>query len=300
MGKHLSWSSLSLFWACPEAWRLQYLVPDRPRTSNTALVTGSVIHAVIEEHAHKQLRSDNDTVLLPVKDLVRKHLVREWPLVQLTREEKMLPAEVVFDNVAKTCERGASLYVSDILPELRLAGVEAEFSVTHPTWNGWSVNGFIDLVEERNDGGCVRDIKTSKRAPDTTVADTSDQLTIYALAYFAETGRLPAAVQLDYIILSARTHVLPPRVSLRTKADLLQMVNRIAVTTRAIEALLAKHSDEAPVFSPALRGSFGRCKPATCQFYDVCPMGGGAASSEEYDLSALRSLPVEPSGDSRA
>lgn len=284
--KHLSWTALSLFWSCPEAWRRQYLEPDAKRISTTSLVTGSVIHSVVEQYTIHRFRTLNSLPSvdvpepLPVKDLVRKYLTEEWPLVKLTDEERMLPMESVFDGVGRTCERGAQIYIDNVLPETTPAGVETEFNLTHPSWNGWSVKGYLDRVELAP-RDLVCDIKTSKRTPEQNAADVSDQLTLYALAFYAETKRIPV-VQLDYIVLSARTHVLP-RTSFRTIEDLQRMVERIAATTRAIDALLT--GNIAPL-SPALRGTYGRCKPSTCGFYQDCPLGGGPADPNA--LSDLR------------
>jgi hypothetical protein len=44
---HLSYSSISLYMNCPEAWRRRYLVKE-PTPTGAALVFGSAVHASLE------------------------------------------------------------------------------------------------------------------------------------------------------------------------------------------------------------------------------------------------------------
>lgn len=286
MLKHLSYSSLSLFWQCPEAFRLRYCGPKPPNTTNSALLTGVATHEAVAACA-KQHMAD-PTIEFPatyIDDLVLQCVSKHWDGFRPGDKELTLPLEILKSAVVRDASRAARYYVQNELPNRRPIAVETAFELTHPFWP-IPVVGRLDLVEK----DLVCDLKTSKRTPDQNAADDSDQLTLYALAYLAETNTIPA-VQLDFIVLTDRTHMLS-RTSTRKMSDLQGMVERIAVTQQAILQLLDNtQPGHAPAekWSPALRGKWGKCKSMTCDFYKVCTMGGGVSTAS---LEGLKSIPT--------
>lgn len=289
MLRHLSYSSLSLFWQCPEAFRLRYCGPKPKDSTNSSLLTGVATHEAVATCAKAHMA--DPTTVFPgtyIDDLVLQCVNKHWSNFRPMEKEMTLPLEILKSAVVRDASRASRYYVEHELPNRRPIAVETAFELTHPSWP-IPVVGRLDLVEK----GLVCDLKTSKRTPDQTAADDSDQLTLYALAYLAETGIIPA-VQLDFVVLTERTHMLS-RTSTRKASDLQGMVERIAVTQQAILHLLDSPLDSFgnavyidTKWSPALRGKWGKCKSITCDHYRTCTMGGGTSTVPLDGLKSVR------------
>ena len=100
------------------------------------------------------------------------------------------------------------------------------------------VTGYIDFVDSDEN---IIDLKTALRKPQPDVADKSDQLTMYALAYRAETGLLPRRVILDYIVHDWMNN--PDKVpqiitlqSTRTESDIQRFLMRLIRVIKGIQA----------------------------------------------------------------
>lgn len=291
MSNHLSISSLIEFWSCPEKWRLNQIAKRAGKRVVTCdMLRGTATHAAIET----ALRQKGTPHTMSVATEVAAAVEKEWPLVQLRADEQVVGPEISKAHLLREAERAAAAYIKQEVPEINPIGIETAFDLTHPEWGDWHVIGRLDIVED----GLIRDVKTTKHPlskSDENVAHDSDQLTMYALAYFAELGKIPK-VQLDYIVLTERAHVVS-RPSERTTDDLRRIVERVANTIRAIEnyhsGLTHDGIDQGPVFnkfSPAVRGRWGACRANSCQFWSQCGMGGGRS---DYSLDGLTSIPTK-------
>ena len=100
-------------------------------------------------------------------------------------------------------------------------------------------------------------------------ANQSQQLTIYALLRMAETGNLPDAVRLDYLIRTPSGSSKHVRLqSTRTRADLQAMIRRINTAT----ALVQKG-----VFPPTNPTDW-MCSPRYCEYFIDCQYTRGRVS----------------------
>lgn len=269
-------------------WRKRYI--DKPAGYNaitTAMLRGTAAHAAIEA-ALRYKMEPLEAVCVDMPQMTKRFLSvipaavdKEWHKIALTDDEKMFGHQAARDSAIADAERIASYYIESEVPSINPIGVETAFCLHLPGCERWEVIGRIDVVED----GRIRDIKTSLRCPDDDVAEHSDQLSLYALAYFAETGKLCEKLQLDYVIPSKRIHTVT-RETTRTKEQLGQLCWRIATTLQAIEA---------EVYHPALRGKYGQCKRQTCSFYDGCIYGGNAG--QHFAVESVRSIPTREEVD---
>lgn len=200
-------------------WRKRYIdKPEGYNTITTAMLRGTAAHAAIEAALRSKMESgvigrvDEYTGVIPTV------VDREWPNVVFANDEMMLTQTDVRDGVIAEAKRIASYYIESEAPSIKPIGIETDFCLHIPGCDGWEVVGRIDIVED----GRIRDVKTARRCPDDDVAEHSDQLALYALAYYAETGKLCEKLQLDYIIPSKRIHTVP-RETTRTKEQLGQL-----------------------------------------------------------------------------
>lgn len=260
-------------------WRKRYI--DKPAGYNavtTAMLRGTAAHAAIEESLTRYIHGVGTGLSEAViADVVTTAVDKEWPKVEFNEMEALVGLGTTREGVIEQATRVASYYIESEVPSIKPIGVETSFCLHLPGCDGWEVVGKIDIVED----GKIRDVKTSMRCPDDDVAEHSDQLSLYALAYFAETGRLCEKLQLDYVIPSKRIHGVV-RETTRTREQLGQLCWRIAATLQCIEA---------EVYHPALRGKYGQCKRQACSFYDGCIYGGNAG--QHFEINAVKSIKTE-------
>lgn len=135
--------------------------------------------------------------------------------------------------------------------------------------DGYDLVGEQDLLEgEKTDEGTldvtrpliVRDLKTSKKSPTATIADESDQLTIYSIASLVIDGKLPERVVLDYLVDLKREVKYVPVISHRTNADVAVALNRAA---NAIAGIGLGN------FVPIPQTHWA-CDPRYCGFTEIC------------------------------
>lgn len=275
--RKISISALQRYWQCPVNWRKRYI--DKPAGYNsitTAMLRGTAAHAAIEVALNNRLGGHSVDGFIPAIS-IESAVDKEWPKIALTPDEAMVGIEAIRESVIADATRIAKFYVESEVPSIKPIGVETAFCLHLPGCERWEVIGRIDVVED----GRIRDIKTAARCPDIDVAEHSDQLALYALAYFAETGKMCEELQLDYIIPSTRIHSVI-RKTTRSKEQLGQLCWRIAATLQAVEA---------EVYHPAQRGKYGQCKKQACSFYDQCIYGGNAG--QHFAIDAVKSIKTE-------
>jgi hypothetical protein len=109
----------------------------------------------------------------------------------------------------------------------------------------------------------IRDTKTSGKSPVSTVADDSDQLTIYSLASLVLDKKLPDLLVLDYLIYTPKRHDTKyvPVTTTRTMDDLNVALYRFSN---------AIHAYRRGVFVPAKADWWG-CSEKYCGYFGICP-----------------------------
>lgn len=255
------------------------------RECSCDMLRGTATHAAIEAALNHKMDTSGACSGAEYIAVIPSVVESEWSKVRLHADELVVGAEISKNHLIHDATRAAECYIKQEVPDIVPIGIETKFILKHPSWGNWTVEGRLDIVED----GLIRDIKTTKHPlskADENVAHDSDQLTMYALAYFAETGKIPK-VQLDYVVLTERAHVVS-RPSERNMADLQRIIERVASTINAIERLEA--SPPTIPLPPAVRGRWGSCKQSSCSFWSSCPMGGGTPT---LTLNGLESVPCE-------
>jgi hypothetical protein len=220
-----------------------------------------VVGIAVDKSASANLTSKKDLkVLLPdeqVRELARDSLVAEWEQgVRITEEDK---------DVGLSDSRGDAIDMSVDLASFHGRSVAPLIQPTH-VQRLWTLDiegmplqlaGTIDIQEGLKS---ILDTKTSGKSPVKTLADTSLQLTTYALAVLAHDGALPETVGLDYCVRTPKKHECKyvPLRSKRTTEDMAPLLARIAQAERAIRS---------GIFTPAPADAWW-CSSRWCPYHD--------------------------------
>jgi len=172
---HLSYSSITLYLDCPEAWRRKYILKD-PVKSSPALVVGSAFHGTVERLVQV---TDGDVVKIwdeEFKKATAKDAV-EWGLDT--------PEQHYNDGLRMLTHPTIKTAIADIHPGQDEAGYKIERKVElRVPGVPIPVIGYIDAIL---DDGTPADFKTSKMS--WTEAKASDSLqTLFYLAAMNQMG----------------------------------------------------------------------------------------------------------------
>lgn len=196
----LSFSQIDEFLTCPERYRLRYDI-GIPTPAHHTLSYGTAIHQAIAAFHTAQARG----VTMSDEELVAE-LRRAWqPDGFLSREHEDARFSAGADALKRF--RAQQLAAGQDAP----AAIERPFSFR---LGSDEIRGRIDRLDHSAAGTTITDYKSSdvrdqKRA-DARARD-SLQLQVYALAHEAETGELPAAVQLHFVESGVIGRAVPSR-----------------------------------------------------------------------------------------
>ncbi|CAN5768773.1 UvrD-helicase domain-containing protein [soil metagenome] len=196
----LSYSQIDDYLTCPLKYRLRHLVRV-PTPPHHALVLGNALHqaAAAFHTARSRGRPMDVDALLEVFDV---HWSSEGFLSRQHEEARYASGRAALLRFhAEQTRPGASIP----------AAVERPFSVH---LDGDIVRGRYDRVDETAEGTVITDLKSSdvrEQRKATEKARDSLQLQVYALAHEAETGKLPAAVQLQFMESGLIGRAVPDR-----------------------------------------------------------------------------------------
>ena len=251
----LHWSGIEMLSRCGEQYQRRY-VEKEIIPPGVAIIVGSATHHSIKANLHAKLETG---LLLPIeqiKDTARDSLVMAWNAggVVLNEEEMAEGAAKVKAAAIDKAVRLSTLHASEVAPRLCCTHVERPWVIE---LTGYPVDlaGQIDQQEPET----IRDSKTSGKSPSATVADESDQLTIYAMAVRVLDGIMPSRVALDYLI-DNKTPVAKTFESTRTEEDFTPLLNRVEEAVKAMEK---------GVFVPA-SASHWICNPKFCGYWSSC------------------------------
>src|SRR5206468_5493767 len=87
-------------------------------------------------------------------------------------------------------------HVQKVAPAVTPIAVEEKMTVV-PADSDLVIHGIVDLIDLTPAGDCIRDLKTSERAPSANAAENSSQLSFYSLLWYTDTGHLPHRLMLD-------------------------------------------------------------------------------------------------------
>lgn len=269
----ISATSLSTFLRCQTRYARAYLGPKQDEPKSAPMLAGTGFHKSIET-AIKDALSTGGADLQKCIDAGLAEVSAEYQAYGLfaDADDFLVDPSERLDEVYSRVRRSARWYLMERFGDLRAAASEVSFSIplegTERNGLGpWHLTGKIDCIEE---DGSIRDFKlsNSQRPPDMNKADKSLQLTLYSLARWIETGRVPPRVTLDYTRDLTRM-VSIERVSSRTEADVLAALDRVRLACSALD--IAAENDTFVPCSP--EDIF--CDRRYCPFHATCKYGGG-------------------------
>ncbi len=204
----LSWSQIDTYRECPLRYRYGYIL-KAPAIAHHSQNFGKAVHAAIAEFLKGKMRGDPPP-LPAVLDVLRKNW-RSEGFLSREHEERRLAAGI------RAIERfHAEEATSTTIP----AQVEKPFSIVR---GKVQVEGRFDRVDLDPDGATIIDYKTSQVEDAAEAAERarkSDQLRLYALAYAAQAGIEPRAVELRFVESGCRGRVAPSAEDLSRAEDL--------------------------------------------------------------------------------
>lgn len=263
---------------CGEAFRREIEEKD-PSPPTSSMVRGTTVHYVAAEGHMRQLAARTAQPGHPKSIVLRESLPSSEEAADLaaTRFEtekraygiaapadEFGPASKIIGRDKDTAVRMSRFYVEKVAPFIDPTFVERKI-VVEPEDADIAISGILDLGTKDLQGDeTIWDTKTGARKPSSNEADTSDQLTMYALLRKLETGKLPARVGLNYIVAEPKANTGVYSVELlskRTEADIRVAVNRL---NNAIEAV------RKGVYLANGPGNWW-CSPKWCRFHPTCP-----------------------------
>ena len=293
MRQRWSHSSLSKLMRCGEAWKRDEIEREyAPPTSSMA--RGSAVHAVAAEAHTRQIAGKIEHPDWPKSMVLRESLPGEDEAADLaaTRfEYERRTSGIVADNdetdepniaigrAKDSAVRMSRHVVTRIAPYVDPIAVEHKL-VIEPKDADVRISGVLDLITVERplvEGGPprrgVRDYKTSKRAPDADEADTSGQLSMYALLdSLANNGEIADVFALDYVVEDPRRFSGSPYlVSLESSRQQEDIDVTVARLNNAIDGV------KAGVFL-ANGVNTWYCSPRWCRWHPTCPFISKARS----------------------
>jgi PD-(D/E)XK nuclease superfamily protein len=265
MPSRILWSNsrLTLLQMCGERFRRREIEKEYVPPS-ARMIRGTVVHASARKAYLARLKGLD----LPSREEARDEAATEFERVwsrgwQLAPDEAALEVPTVKANAKDFAVDLSTFHAEKVAPLIEPRAVEHRITV-RPKDSDLEIAGTIDLVARipGGDGECIRDLKTSERSPRLDAADNSQQLSLYGLIRLAETGELPPAYALDYLVRtpakSEKSHRAMP--TTRTRDDLQVVVNRL---NAAVESVARG------AFHPADPSSWW-CSRNYCEYWDSC------------------------------
>lgn len=250
----LSYSSLSTYLRCARSWAFRYV--ERIKTpASGAMVQGRAFHTVIETSYRAKMERGELLSVDASRDLFAAEFDAALAKEPVELRENETSAGLIDEGV-----KLVHVHREKLAPLARPHALEVPFEVD--LWgDGLTFSGYVDMVEE---DGTIVDHKTwsAARVPTPTSLANDMQLSAYAVASEATTGRPVPGLRLDGIkkLRAPQAIRLPTS---RTPAQLGAFVDEVAQVARGIRA-------ESFPYNP---GGWW-CSPAYCSFWSLCPMGG--------------------------
>ena len=250
-------SSLFAIETCGEYYRRRYLEKQDYRHNYLALC-GSASHKGRESNFTQKMLTHTDAPVSDVTDACRDYVVKTFADGEVVPDKDHAGLSKAALR-SETIDRSVRLTGADYdFFQTRIQPLETEINIEVDIPNHeFSIAGVLDLVDDQY---ALRDYKTKKATPGQSVADGSEQLTLYDLLFRAYFKREPSMITMDCVVDLKRG---PKAVSLettRTAQDHQAILNRMAAAANAIEK---------GVFIPCTQ-DFWKCNPNYCEFFNDC------------------------------
>ncbi len=169
MIEHLSYSSISLFLDCPEAWRRKYIAQE-PTRKTSALAFGSAFHGTVERMLQN---TQYDWTAVWSEEF-------EKAFQDISFEPDETPEQHYNEGVRLLSNQEIKNAIAQISPKIDKAGAMIERKVEmHVPGVSAPVIGYIDIILE---DGTPADFKTSARSWTQDQANNSLQTLFYIAA----------------------------------------------------------------------------------------------------------------------
>lgn len=269
--KHVSVSQLGRYRRCGKQDEL-YMIHG-PQAPGIAQTRGRVVHEVTadnmrakrDDHALFPVEKIRDLTATKFEGAVSADGVRFTDQEHADGEAKALGEAKDFSVLA------AVLHAEQAAPWIEPANVELEIRSEDPLeeLDGHHLMGILDLTDSSKR---VRDTKSTTNAGMVSqrTADTSPQLSVYALLFFMHTGQLPTGVVLDGLVVGeprkdlSRNIKYVPAVSDRAWHQVRSTIETLGTLVKARNA---------GIFMPVDASGPGGwvCTRKWCGYTDVCP-----------------------------
>lgn len=254
---YVSYSQLSLFERCGEAYRRRYVEREKI-PPGVAAIRGRAVHGAAELNHRQKIVSGVDLPLADLTDAAATafEASRATDGVLLTPEERSAGEAAVLGRAKDRAVKLTGLYAHAVAPAIQPALVEERVRIMLPD-APVDLLGVLDVatIDQR-----VKDLKTAARTKTQAEADQSLQLSLYALAYRAHTGTDAAGLDMEVLVDTA-TPKHQQLGTTRGRRDYLVLVARLNAFLRAREA---------GIFPPAPIGDWS-CSERWCGYARTCP-----------------------------
>lgn len=250
---------------CGIAYERRYLNGERT-PPGARMVIGTAVDRAIRVNLQHKIDTTELLSIEAVKDAARDALVTEWEAGVCLTEEDGEDGIAGRDRAIDMSVNLSGFHHATLAPRIQPTHVARKWVLDVDGMN-LQVAGEIDIQEG---AAAIRDTKTSGKSPVKTLADTSLQLSTYALAVLSIDGTLPAKVVLDYLVQTPKrgdTKYVPLE-STRTIAQVQPVLERIAKMGEVIQS---------GIFTPAPIDSWW-CSPKFCAFHETCRYGARPVS----------------------
>lgn len=197
-----------------------------------AMLEGTAVHKGAEVDLTRKMQTGDLAPLEEVQEAAIDafHLGREKDGLLLDDEEKALGEKAVVAEAIDEIVVLAALHHRELAPVLQPTHLERTFELE---LKGYPVNlaGTLDVQELTS----VRDLKTKGQSPNQTMADRSEQLSVYALAVKTLDGTAPEWVGIDALV-KTKTPKVVSLTSTRGDSDFKATLLRVEAAVRVIEA----------------------------------------------------------------
>jgi putative RecB family exonuclease len=247
MIEHLSYSSISLYLSCPEAWRRKYIAKE-PTFTTPALVFGSAIHTAIEQYIQQSEK--------PVLD----YWSSAWGKAiegQIVSWNGDTPEQHFNEGVRILTDPGVAYNLSTLKPGKDESGFMVEKQITlRVPGVPVPITGFIDVITA---DGIPGDFKTSARSWTGEKAANELQPLFYLAAMSQAKMPTPEWRFRHYTIVKTKQPKFEMFEVSHNPKEIVFLFSMIQGVWKAIQN---------SVFHPNPTG--WKCTPAYCDFYADC------------------------------
>lgn len=244
---------------CGVAFEKRYILGERSPSGVSAAI-GTAVDRSITRNLQSKIDSGQLLDREEVQDIARDALLKEWRSndIEASPEDEDEGVEFSRDTALDRSVTMAGFHYDVRAPHLNPTHVQRSW-VLDIEGLPEQLAGTIDIQEGLKK---ITDTKTSAKSPKKDMADTSLQLTTYAVAVNAIDKGIPASVGLDYIVMTPKRGdtKFVPLDSIRSADDFPPLLNRIYQAHQQIES---------GIFTPASPDAWW-CSRKYCAFFANC------------------------------